>query len=219
MGADSNNRWKLASRHASHSAISSDLVPDDQIPPCVSNVILANSWILSLVFHLGLIVTLSLVSYTLQTGTEIELEFTSSSADAPTVTIESLETSDSKSGDNLDNEINQLLASSQRPLNLEINAASFEFDPVMSLQNTDGSNESTINATEGLLKSDSKIGNGNQAQFFGIQAKGKNFVFIVDSSSSMSGARWKNAVQELRSSLFSLQQNQKFYVIFFDHQT
>ena len=183
----------------------------------VSRLILANSWIISLVVHLVILVTLSLISYTLQRGTEIEIDLAHSPADDPTFMIESDD--DSNDGSNLDDEMEQLLAASDSAAQFEINAESFEFDTDVSLEDNNGSDDSTSNATEGLVRSERKVGNGNNAQFFGIQATGKNFVFIVDSSSSMAGSRWNNAIMELKNSLHALQQNQKFYVIFFDHQT
>ena len=184
----------------------------------IPNLVLANSWIVSLVFHLVVLILLSLVTYTLQQGAEIELELANSPADDPTFTIES-EDSSSSDGNDLDNEMEQLLAASEESIVFEPNNETFEFDPSYSSENMNGQDDSTSNATDGLIKSDRKVGNGNEANFFGINATGKNFVFIVDSSGSMSGERWKNAVRELRNSLKSLQENQRFYVIFFDHQT
>lgn len=67
--------------------------------------------------------------------------------------------------------------------------------------------------------------------FFGTRAKGKSFVFIVDCSGSMTMlttipqprqpivTRFLRARQELLSSLGQLTEDQKFYVIFYNHQT
>lgn len=204
----------------SDAAMQSELLPDgDEAVPgrTLPNLILANSWIVSLVFHLTILIVLSLLTYTLHSGANLELELANSPADDATFMIESEE--DSNDGNNLDDQMEQMLASSEESTKFEINTESFEFDPQVSLENMNGSDQQTSDATEGLISSERKVGNGNQAQFFGLQATGKNFVFIVDSSGSMSGSRWKNAVQELRRSLAELQENQKFYVIFFDHQT
>ncbi|MCA9174351.1 MAG: VWA domain-containing protein [Planctomycetales bacterium] len=57
------------------------------------------------------------------------------------------------------------------------------------------------------------------AEFFGIRAGGKRFVFVVDSSRSMSGRRWVLACRELLESVGRLSDRQSFYVIFFDAQT
>lgn len=184
----------------------------------IPNLILANSWFASLIVHLVLLILLSMVSYSLHHGAELELELASSPADDSTFMIES-DDSDASDGKNLDEEMEQLLAASEESAVFEINSESFEFEPQVSLENMNGQDDRSSDSTAALVKSDRKVGNGNQAQFFGIQATGKNFVFIVDSSGSMTGTRWKNAVRELRNSLTALQENQRFYVIFFDHQT
>ncbi|MCH7726065.1 MAG: VWA domain-containing protein [Planctomycetes bacterium] len=54
------------------------------------------------------------------------------------------------------------------------------------------------------------------ARFFGVQAAGNNFVFVVDSSSSMRGKRWRLATRELLAAIQRLSPEQSFYVIFFD---
>jgi len=54
------------------------------------------------------------------------------------------------------------------------------------------------------------------AQFFGLQAKGNRFVFVVDCSLSMMGDKWATACRELSESLDRLSPEQHFYVIFFD---
>lgn len=62
-------------------------------------------------------------------------------------------------------------------------------------------------------------GNGQPgAQFFGVQAGGNDFVFVVDSSISMQ-FKFADALRELEYSLRDLTPTQRFYVIFFDHDT
>jgi hypothetical protein len=55
------------------------------------------------------------------------------------------------------------------------------------------------------------------AQFFGVKAKGRRFVFIVDSSNSMIGGKFESAKEELMYAIRRLSKEQAFYVIFFDH--
>jgi hypothetical protein len=81
-------------------------------------------------------------------------------------------------------------------------------------------------------------GNGSQETgdgevgFFGTKAKGKSFVFIVDCSGSMTTptmiyqprqqvpvSRFLRARQELYLSLGQLARDQKFYIIFYNHET
>lgn len=57
------------------------------------------------------------------------------------------------------------------------------------------------------------------ANFFGSYAVGEKFVFVLDSSKSMTGERWLYACQELMDSVNRLQPNQKFFVICFDDKT
>lgn len=61
----------------------------------------------------------------------------------------------------------------------------------------------------------SKLG----ANFFGSYAQGERFVFVLDSSKSMTGDRWLYACQELMDSVQSLEPHQKFFVICFDDKT
>ncbi len=63
---------------------------------------------------------------------------------------------------------------------------------------------------------------GNRADstfFFGTEAKGNRFVFIVDNSSSMKGGRLEMAVAELIRTVEGLTARQSFYVIFVSDQT
>ncbi|WP_425618938.1 VWA domain-containing protein [Anatilimnocola sp. NA78] len=55
------------------------------------------------------------------------------------------------------------------------------------------------------------------AEFFGVKAAGRKFVFIVDSSNSMRRGKFDAAKEELEYSLRRLSPEQMFYVIFFDN--
>jgi hypothetical protein len=55
--------------------------------------------------------------------------------------------------------------------------------------------------------------------FFGTEARGDRFVFVVDNSSSMKGGRLEMAVAELRRTIDALSPRQSFYVIFVSDQT
>jgi hypothetical protein len=54
------------------------------------------------------------------------------------------------------------------------------------------------------------------AQFFGVKASGRRFVFIVDSSNSMIGGKFAAAKEELMYAIRRLSKEQAFYIIFFD---
>lgn len=55
--------------------------------------------------------------------------------------------------------------------------------------------------------------------FFGTEAKGDRFVFVVDNSSSMKGGRLELAVAELIKTIEGLSLRQSFYVIFVSDKT
>lgn len=57
---------------------------------------------------------------------------------------------------------------------------------------------------------------GKSAEFFGVAAEGKSFVYVVDKSSSMMGEKFEDARDELIKSINALRPNQSFFVIFFD---
>jgi len=58
-----------------------------------------------------------------------------------------------------------------------------------------------------------------RATFFGSHAYGNNFVFILDASPSMVGARYRRACDELIASLMKLEDSQSFYVLLFSWRT
>jgi Mg-chelatase subunit ChlD len=57
------------------------------------------------------------------------------------------------------------------------------------------------------------------SEFFGVTATGKRFVYIIDSSGSMAGARFDKARDELIRSLYALEDDREFCVIFFSTTT
>ena len=60
------------------------------------------------------------------------------------------------------------------------------------------------------------IGGQGETTFMEISGVGKMFVYVIDTSSSMTGSRLKVAQGQLKASLRLLQPNQKFAVIFFN---
>jgi len=78
----------------------------------------------------------------------------------------------------------------------------------------EGSENATAAASE---KSDTENkSHTSQASFFGTAVAGKKFVFVVDSSRSMTGSRWRLATFELMRSLHELMSDTEFFVICFD---
>jgi hypothetical protein len=72
----------------------------------------------------------------------------------------------------------------------------------------DGPSQATANAAGG---SDAKT------VFFGIEAQGRRFVYIVDRSGSMAGAPLRAAKEEVKRSLRSLTHREEFLVLFFSN--
>lgn len=64
-----------------------------------------------------------------------------------------------------------------------------------------------------------KASAGPRGSFFGIEAVGHEFVYIVDTSGSMSGRRYRRASEELIRSVSELQEDQHFYVFLFGNVT
>lgn len=60
---------------------------------------------------------------------------------------------------------------------------------------------------------------GHSATFFGLTAGGADFVFVVDMSGSMTGRRFRRARAELRRSIESLSEFQRYFVVFFNHDS
>jgi hypothetical protein len=68
--------------------------------------------------------------------------------------------------------------------------------------------------TEGLGMSELGPGEGS-AMFFGVSTRGRRIVYVVDNSNSMSSGKFETACAELLRSVEQLDEDQKFYVIFF----
>ncbi len=61
---------------------------------------------------------------------------------------------------------------------------------------------------------------GTSTKFFGTEASGSRFVFIIDASDSMNeGARWHQALNELQNSISQLNEEQKALVLLYNFQT
>lgn len=64
-------------------------------------------------------------------------------------------------------------------------------------------------------KSSGANSGGARGSFFGIEAVGQEFVYIVDRSGSMNGARYRRAIDELKRSVRALRDDQRFFVVLF----
>ncbi|MEO1530436.1 MAG: VWA domain-containing protein, partial [Planctomycetota bacterium] len=72
---------------------------------------------------------------------------------------------------------------------------------------------------DGMQQSDGRQGaDAAGGSFFGIQASGQNFVYVLDQSGSMEGQRFRRAAEELIRSVETLSEEQKFFVVLFNTQ-
>jgi hypothetical protein len=56
----------------------------------------------------------------------------------------------------------------------------------------------------------------DKAEFFGVSASGRKFVFVCDCSRSMTGQKWIDLHREIERCIENLSERQSFYIIFFD---
>ncbi len=118
-----------------------------------------------------------------------------------------------------DEEFDTLLDESLNPAELEMpDASSMMLEQEIVVQDSDLLLPSgdAKEASPNLVAGDTS---GGKVGFFGTSAVGDSFVFIVDSSGSMTGARFERAKRELRRSIKRLKSNQKFHVVFFNSET
>ena len=82
-------------------------------------------------------------------------------------------------------------------------------------------NELTFQGISGITDRASALGRSATARgsFFGIEASGHEFVYVLDMSSSMRGRRFDRASAELMRSIEQLGPNQCFYVLLFSNET
>jgi len=185
----------------------------------------SSAWLASVALHTGLLIALALVSLPLLVPKQSihvvgilpekemfeAVDFHQITIDAPEPVDDSLTYSKLTAG------IASVLSPNKSTLSVaKLNKGSDSKEqPVDSLSKIKGmlSSDKTV-ATVPSKKPSEKIVGG--AEFFGVQASGRRFVFVVDSSLSMSGPKWETACQELLGAIDRLTEEQYFYVIFFD---
>ncbi|MFN7875030.1 MAG: vWA domain-containing protein [Pirellula sp.] len=102
--------------------------------------------------------------------------------------------------------------------------ASFDvaLDPATDSESDESLSEGLRSALTSLNDVESDItgeGAGNAvAKFYGQELVGNHFVFVIDSSSSMSGVRWESLKEELVRCVKGLSPDQRFFVIGFDSE-
>jgi hypothetical protein len=95
--------------------------------------------------------------------------------------------------------------------------------PVEAPQDDAAESADSLQSDSGLSASDGAGAAGGDSAahgaFFGIEAHGHEFVYVLDMSGSMSGSRYRRASDELVRSVEGLGPAQSFYVLLFDNTT
>lgn len=75
-------------------------------------------------------------------------------------------------------------------------------------------------STDGMAGAGRQAGNGKvaSAKFFGAEARGDRFVFVVDNSGTMKEGRMETTMLELLKCVGGMQPHQEFHVLFFSDQ-
>lgn len=75
-----------------------------------------------------------------------------------------------------------------------------------------------LSTNAGGMQTTSEVQSLSKASFFGVQASGNIFCYVVDNSGSMRGEPFEATKKELLRSISLLKPNQRFYVLFFNQQ-
>ena len=173
------------------------------------------SWVISLAVHVVLLVVLGIV--TIQSLDESKIfSIQASSAESETVVFEAIselepqevETEPIESPDS--SPAFESMAMLSEPSLTSIHEASVALEAGAVI----GSAAESVNAA-----SRGSGARGASAQFFGAEAAGNTFCFIVDSSGSMrKGGAFEAAKRELLRSISALKPSQRFYIYFFSDE-
>ncbi|MEM9943412.1 MAG: hypothetical protein AAF939_17750 [Planctomycetota bacterium] len=181
------------------------------------------SWLVSLIFHLTILLVLAVITLSVQDrgrGLVVEIAEADQLGEDIVMTItsprEELELSleDISAADEMGADRDSLPVLSNDMLHqfdhADLYAANSE--PGNDLQVIpDG--KSGMGSGESGASGDSK----ESASFYGMEASGKQFVFVIDCSGSMAhGYRWYRAVAELKKSISNLNEDQEFTIFLYN---
>jgi hypothetical protein len=180
------------------------------------------AWLISLLFHLGLLIGLGLCTFVTQQDLKgvfvsaAEAESLSEELDEfVEVTLEPLQEIDQLAQADLTAEIPDLgvIALGDLGLQAEIEAGSEISD--LELPATTVDEIGALFGSDGDGMADISGGLQAAAAFFGARSRGDEFVFVVDNSNSMTRGRFETALIELMRTVNAMSPSQRFYVIFF----
>ncbi len=186
------------------SAVETLDVDDASSPPSIKRSL--SSWLTSTVLHAMLLLLLIWILAPLHRldsqNSVIHVSFANPSTadfgDMKSISVE-LPSAPQRTTDQV---IEEQRESTEQLLKQFTSASNLDFRP----SNADSTSTSTNRETDAAK---------GKSRFFGIDASGDSFVYVVDRSSSMTGRRFYRAVEELIASIESLQPNQSFHVILF----
>ncbi len=196
---------------------------DSNVGSVVQSLRLLPSWLISMVLHVCVLVTLACFTSQVDIGTVISLvvgQNEQTELGDVGVNLEPMLV-DSASAKQLDRLANELPDAAKLAMKVEV--ASMEAGPGLeSLQldselwgTTTGEGVAYRSMGEGMGKLAEDGEDGDKAKFFGISARGSSFIFVIDCSGSMAGPRWISARNELIRSMRSLRPDQQFCILLY----
>jgi hypothetical protein len=177
------------------------------------------SLLISASLHLGLAVLLAMVLVVSQRNGSGTIHLNASDSDADQSVPELAELDMSSSPSTSTEESNSQTIALDLPTN-ELDFESLSSGsmrvPIRAVSTDAISGKSLVGGMQVILQESDKP-KSSRATFFGAQAEGNRFVFVIDSSGSMRGPRWMALAFELCRTIRALSPDQEFFVISFDY--
>lgn len=165
------------------------------------------SWLVSLIFHLGLVIVLLCVALTQEKQTTLTLVH-SDSSDSMQEIFE-FETTDSDMLESLD--VTEIAAEEAVTV---LDSTSLKVETPASLVSVELGNDGVADIGK-IAEGMSSAAPRSAANFFGTKAIARSVVFVVDNSNSMGGGKLETALIEMNKAIAQLTPKQKFYIIFY----
>ena len=190
---------------------------DETIQTGTALVAILPSWMVSMIFHLSAILILAVItmSSTVPNG-YVEVELTDLNEPASDVVMEI-----TVSEESFDNSLESLVDEVQGPVNEFEPKVESEMMEIFDAGDLMASNEvasglEVVNPSVGKPESETSD-EKTSAKFYGMEAYGRQFVFVIDCSGSMAGRyRWSSAVRELKKSIMALEEDQEFMIFLYN---
>lgn len=167
------------------------------------------SWLVSLFFHLALMILLVCISLSHKS----ENDFSLVHSDTTDVSEEIFELDSSDISETEMVEEFDATVISESPVEA-LNLSDLEVSQPVAPVSLDVGSESVAEigkATASMAAAAPKAA----ANFFGTKAIARSVVFVVDNSNSMGGGKLETALLEMNKAIAQLKRNQKFYIIFY----